>query len=117
MLKPFPFIVYNDENYNFSYEWSDLGYRMPSNTIAVCDRSSMYEFLGETNAYTIGIHNNYAYQNTNYYTKMKAIPLAGHKLTFELGWIKHKSHPLSPIAKEYIEELTKAVTPLITNNR
>lgn len=109
-LKPYPLIVYSEESYNFSLELQSLGYQMPVNIIEVCDRSSMYEFIAETNAYTIGIHNSYAYQNTNYYSKIKAIPLANQKFTLELGWIRHKNHPLSAIGKEYMKALENAVT-------
>lgn len=113
MLKPYPLIVYSDENYNFSLEWKNLGFAAPTNMIEVKDRSSMYEFITETSAYTIGIHNNYAYQNTNYYSKIKPVPIADRKLTFELGWVKHKGHPLSPIGTEYMEALQKAVTTCV----
>lgn len=113
MLKPYPIVVYSDKNYNFSLEWQSIGCQAPINIIEVCDRSSMYEFISETDAYTIGIHNTYAYQNTSYYSKIRAVPIANQKLTFELGWIKHKNHPLSSIGKEYMEALEYAVTTYV----
>lgn len=109
MLKDYPYVVYFDDNYNFNFEWSALGLDRPYNYIQVSDRASMNDFISQTDAFTVGIHNMNAYQNTAYYTNVKALPLLGQELTFELGWIKHKSHPLSAIAEEFVNELEETL--------
>lgn len=108
-LRPYPFIQYSEENYNAILELKNVGYEIPTNTIEVCDRASMYEIIAETSAYTIGSHNINAYQNTSYYEKIKPLPIAGGKLKIELGWIKNKNHFLSPIGEEYMAALKKAL--------
>lgn len=111
MLQSYPFISYSDERYNFSAEWSDMGIFNPYNCIYVTDRASMNDFLYNTNAYSIGIHNFNAYKHTTYYSNVRALPLLDYDLSIELGWISNKSRSLSPIASEYIESIKKVLTP------
>lgn len=109
MLRPFPYVAYFDDNYNLSFEQSGLGIDRPYNYIQVSDRASMNDFISQTDAYTLGIHSRNAYSNTEYYSNVRALPLTEPELLFELGWIKHKSHPLSAVAEEFINELEDIV--------
>ncbi|QOR35125.1 LysR family transcriptional regulator [Clostridium sp. 'deep sea'] len=103
MISNFPFVTYNDDQYNFSVEWAEVGIFNPNNRIYVSDRASMNDFLTNTNAFTVGVHNINAYNNTEYYKNLRALPFLDVDLTFELGWIANKSRPLSAIAQEYID--------------
>jgi len=105
MISKYAFVSFLDEQYNFSIEWAEMGIFNPYNRIYVSDRASMNDFLKNTDAYSIGIHNWNAYKNTEYYSNVKALPLLDYDLSVELGWISTKSRPLSPIAKEYIENI------------
>ena len=102
MLKGFPFITYQQE-YGSFYDYAR--FLRPLGTldyITVSDRATLIEFIANTDAFLIAAHNLSAYSNNAYYPNIKALPIQGIDVGFEIGWIKHKNHQLSNIGEEFL---------------
>ena len=106
-LSRYPFALYRDIQYSPSPEWKAFGFSDIQQRITVKDRATLYELLSNTDAFTMGIHNETAYSNTQYYADKCVLRLSGRHLMNELGYITNKSRPMSPIAEEYCRELLR----------
>ncbi|MDL2294629.1 LysR family transcriptional regulator [Ruminococcaceae bacterium OttesenSCG-928-D13] len=106
-LQDYALVMYRDMNFNFTSELSKLDMTARSNRIIVSDRNTMHEVLRNTDAYSIAAYTN-AYKTIEYYDNIRALKLLDSRFSFELGWIRNVSHPLSDIAKTYIERIGAA---------
>ena len=106
-LSQYPFAIYRDVQYSPTPEWKAYGFSEIQQKITVKDRATLYELLSNTDAFTMGIHNESAYNNTQYYADKCVLRLSGRHLKNELGYIVNKSRPMSPIAEEYCHELRR----------
>ena len=104
-LKEFPLVIYRDTNYSFSTVWSGLGLDPVLRKIIVQDRSSLYEIISHTDAFTLASHNMSAYEKTPYYTDICILRLQERKARLEIGVITSRNRPLSTIATRYLELL------------
>lgn len=102
MLDDYPIVMYIDTNFNFSSELEGIEIYTRKNRIIVSDRSTMHEVLENTDAYSIAAYTN-AYKKIDYYENIRAFELLDDRFSVELGWISNISHPVSDLAKEYIE--------------
>ncbi|MDD3921300.1 MAG: LysR family transcriptional regulator [Eubacteriales bacterium] len=103
-MLPYPIILYRDMNYNYTTEMELFSLNDRDNRIEVSDRATLHEFIQTTDAYSIAAYTG-AYESTQYYANIRAIPLDDARLNLELCWIQSQSRPLSPIAKEYVGAL------------
>lgn len=106
MLNDYPLVMYLDTNFNFSSELEGIDIYTRKNRIIVSDRSTMHEVLENTDAYSIAAYTN-AYKKVNYYENIRAFELLDDRFSIELGWISNISHPVSELAKEYVEMIEK----------
>lgn len=107
MLRDYPLVMYRDMDFNFSSELSKLDIYTRGNRIIVSDRNTLHEILNSTDAYSIAAYTN-AYRNIEYYDNIRALKLNDPRFSMELGWIRSISHPLSDLAVEYIDMVTKS---------
>ena len=84
-----------------------MGLSQIKQRITVKDRATLYELLSKTDAFTLGVHNRMAYQNTEYYADKCALRLTDNRMLLEIGFIVNRSRPLSPIAEAYLRELQR----------
>jgi DNA-binding transcriptional LysR family regulator len=108
-LAEYPMVVYKDVNYGFATEWEQLGLGNPKKRIVVSDRATMNEFIANTDAYTVAVHNKKAYVETAYYDDRRPLYLSDRSLELDICCITNKSRPLSVIAKEYVSELKRLI--------
>jgi len=108
-LQPYPMVVYRDASYDFSALWSALGIEDHGRRIMVSDRATLNELIATTDAYAVGVHNEYAYQTTQCYSNVQALRLVNNQVRMGIGYVVNRSRPLSPIAQEYIEDVRRIV--------
>lgn len=102
-LQAFPLLIYQDINYNDSNILDAIRKGGMRSKIVVNDRASLYELLENTDGYTLGAHNESAYENTEYYSKINVLRLEDRCYQMEIGCLKSMNRPLSDIASEYLE--------------
>ncbi len=109
-LWPYPFALYRDAQYSMAPEWELLGLHDMPQKITVGDRATLYELLGSTDAFTIGVHNRAAYTHTEYYADKCALHFSGdHPMWLEIGILTGKSRPLSRLAAGYRDRIRQIV--------
>ncbi len=105
-LEPFPLMTYTHMQEGvYSSIIGELNLPVSKNRILVSSRAANYEMLDQTPAYYITATPRRAYRHCKYYPTAKSLPLAGCKITGEIGWIKSTSYHLTPLANEFIEIL------------
>ncbi len=104
-LLQYPFAIYRDIHYSMDPVWDQLELSRIRQMITVKDRATLYEILGNTDAFTVGVHNRRAYDHTEYYSDKEALRLSDCRISLEIGCITNKSRPLSPTAAAYLSEI------------
>lgn len=106
-LNPYPYVQYTqgEDTYQFSEEivMPDI---KPQRMIHVTDRSTLFSIIKETDAYTVGT--GILFHSLN--DQFTAIPLKNPLDIMCVGWIKPDNASLSPEARNYIEQVQKALT-------
>ncbi len=109
-LRAYPFALYRDAQYGMTPEWELLGLHDMPQKITVGDRATLYELLGSTDAFTVGVHNRSAYTHTEYYSDKCALRFSGDRpIPLEIGMLTSKSRPLSPLAAGYRDRIRQIV--------
>ncbi|MBR6207453.1 MAG: LysR family transcriptional regulator [Oscillospiraceae bacterium] len=110
-MASFPFIAsYSDSLYNFSDGAplaAEVSQLMRSCNVFVSNRACLYDFLHNTNGYSISSNNANTYKQNPAYANIKAIPIRNPKFTFEIGWIKLERFQLSQMAEVFLQEIIK----------
>ncbi|MGN0981060.1 MAG: LysR family transcriptional regulator [Candidatus Avoscillospira sp.] len=106
-LLQYPLANYRDVHYSLLPGLNPMGLSQIKQRITVKDRATLYELLSKTDAFTLGVHNRMAYQNTEYYADKCALRLTDNRMLLEIGFIVNRSRPLSPIAEAYLRELQR----------
>lgn len=102
MLKKCPYISYTQNQKELFAFDSQLQGKGHYNRVTVSDSGTLHEILQQTDAFFIATYLDTAYQNTGYYPNLKAVPLRGIQVDFEIGWIRRLGAPTSDIASEFI---------------
>jgi len=101
-LCAYPFIMFDQKNSsfpNFAEEIIPLGFCPPQQIIYINDRSTAYNIMANSDAFTLGT--GLLPDNFNSYG-VTSIPIQGLSDEMQIGWIKLKDRALTPIAQEYI---------------
>ena len=106
-LSRYPMASYQDVHYSLLPGLGPMGLEHVKQMITVKYRATLYELLSKTDAFTLGVHNLMAYQNTDYYADKCALFLSDSKIQLEIGYIYNRSRPLSAIAEAYCRELQR----------
>ena len=78
--------------------------------IFASSRAATFEILAQTSdTYVIAATPLNVYEHFEYYPGTRVFTLKEHKYFAKLGWIKHKSASLTPVAQEFIDLLTKYI--------
>jgi len=104
-LSAYPFIMFDQKNSSFPYFAEEIipeGFNPPQQIIYINDRSTAYNIMVNSQAYTLGtglLPQNYGSNG------VISIPIKGLSDEMQIGWIKLKNRELTPIAQEYIHWL------------
>lgn len=90
----------------FSDIFSRLGIPENKNRIIAGSRAIIYDTLEHTDAYYVSSNLKQGYRKIETPKNLRSFLIDGCTITSEIGWIRHEDYTLSPIAKEFIKELT-----------
>lgn len=106
-LADYPMVVHPNLHAGpFSDIFSRLGIPENKNRIIAGSRAIIYDTLEYTDAYYVSSDSKQGYRNLETTSNLRSFILEGCTVTSEIGWIRHEDYVLSPIAKEFIKELT-----------
>ena len=108
-LLNYPIIKLSDTSYTSFPDWITLDLSNNEKQITVSDRSSLYEILARTDAFSLGAHKESAYKKYPDYPDIKILHLKGHNESLEIGCVQSLDHRLSGIAEEYLHMLRDAL--------
>lgn len=107
VLADYPMVVHpNLHTGPFSDIFSRLNIPENKNRIIAGSRAIIYDTLENTDAYYVSSDSQLGYRKQEATSNMRSFELEGCTITSEIGWIRHEDYTLSPIAKEFIKELT-----------
>lgn len=117
MLKPYPMVMYD---YTDSGPFADIFDRLKlptgTNRFVTSSRAVIYEILEHCDAYYLNSNYNYSMpaDDINNTTRhQRTLILSDCDITSEIGWVKNKNVPLSPIAEEAISMIRELLIPVI----
>ncbi|RHS66042.1 hypothetical protein DW954_08895 [Clostridium sp. AM45-5] len=90
----------------FSDIFSRLGIPENKNRIIAGSRAIIYDTLENTDAYYVSSDLQQGYRKMETPGNLRSFLIDECPITSEIGWIRHEDYMLSPIAKEFIKELT-----------
>lgn len=106
-LAEFPMAVYpNLHTGPYSDIFSKMKIPENKNRIIVGSRAVLYDTLEHTDAFYVSSDSQLGYRKFEKRTSLRSFILEGCNIGSEIGWIKHEDYILTPIAKEFIRELT-----------
>lgn len=107
MLSDYPMVVHS---YLHTGPYSDIFNRLHipynRNRIITGSRAVIYDTLEHTDAYYISSDSKIGYRNLETPMNIRSFSIENCEIQSEIGWIKHEDASLSPIAKEFIKEIT-----------
>ena len=107
VLVDYPMVVHpNLHSGPFSDIFSRLGIPENKNRIIAGSRAIIYDTLEHTDAYYVSSDLKQGYRKIETPKNLRSFLIDGCTITSEIGWIRHEDYTLSPIAKEFIKELT-----------
>lgn len=83
-----------------------LGIPENPNRIIAGSRAVLYDTLENTDAYYVSSNSKQGYRKLERSANLRSLILDGCEITSEIGWIKHEDYIMTPIAKEFIREIT-----------
>lgn len=107
-LAQFPSVSYEDmDHYHYSDKAWLIGVRSTKGEIIVGTRKELTEILENTNAFAVVSLNELHYRRFAHDDHIRRLRIKGCTLTHEFGWIMQNDHAPSPLAREFIEMLSK----------
>ena len=104
-LTSYPFVMFDQKHSSFPYFSEEIiptGFSAPEQTIYTNDRSTTYNILANSEAFTLGTGHLLETVNN---CGVVSIPIKGHTDEMQIGWIKLKNRELSQAAQEYVSLL------------
>lgn len=110
-LWDYPIIIYNESElgpYGSVIDAVGLGSR--PRRIVVSERSTLFELLDKTPCFSVTATDEIAYQNTDYYDKIRSIRMKNCQITGEIGWIKRRDMPQTNVVLDFLQILSSYYT-------
>ena len=110
-LWDYPIIIYNESElgpYGSVIDAVGLGGR--PRRIVVSERSTLFELLDKTPCFSVTATDEIAYQNTDYYDKIRSIRMKNCQITGEIGWIKRRDMPQTNVVLDFLQILSSYYT-------
>lgn len=76
------------------------------NVVEANDRTTAHEFIENGRAYACVVHCGGAYEKVDFFQYAKILPICDLPFQFELGWLTRKDSRRSPIALEYMADVS-----------
>lgn len=106
-LADFPMVLYPHLHTGpYSDLFLRLGIPENPNRIIAGSRAVLYDTLENTDAYYVSSNSKQGYRKLERSANLRSLILEGCEITSEIGWIKHEDYIMTPIAKEFIREIT-----------
>ncbi|MEG0292147.1 MAG: LysR family transcriptional regulator [Anaerovoracaceae bacterium] len=115
-LRDFPFVIYDDGNPETTLEKLVLGSGKEKCNISLSNMGAIMTFVNQTDGFTLDFNNKKSFEKFQLYKELRFIKVKNQPLESEFGWIMRKDYILSPIATEYINELTKVAVKIEKEN-
>lgn len=110
-LKDYPVIIYNESELGpYGSVASALGLGNHPRRIVVSERSTLFEMLDKTPCFSATATDEIAYQNTDYYDKIRSIRIKDCSITGEIGWIKRRDVPQTNVGLDFLQILSSYYT-------
>ena len=117
MLKEYPMVMYDYmDSGPFADIFSKLKLPVSRNRFVTSSRAVIYETLEHCDAYYLNSNYNYSMPDgelNNTVKYQRTLILSDCDITSEIGWVKNKDMPLSPIAEEAIQMISGLLIPVI----
>lgn len=115
MLKPYPMVMYDYmDSGPFADIFDKLKLPLAGNRFVTSSRAVIYETLEHCDAYYLNSNYNYSMPQeelNNTVKHQRTLILSDCDITSEIGWVKNKNMPLSPIAEEAIQMIRELLIP------
>lgn len=116
MLKPYPMVMYDYmDSGPFADIFDKLKLPVSGSRFVTSSRAAIYEMLEHCDAYYLNSNYNYSMpeQVLNHTVKnQRTLILSDCAITSEIGWVKNKNMPLSPVAEEAIRMICGLLIPV-----
>ncbi len=110
-VKDYPIIIYNESELGpYSSIIDAVGLSGHTRRIVVTERSTLFDMLDKTPGFSVAATDEIAYQNTDYYEKIRSFRLKNCVITGEIGWIKRTDSPQTPLVLEFLQILSSYYT-------
>lgn len=107
MLSDYPMVLHaNLHNGPYSDIFARIGIPANKNRIIAGSRAIIYDTLDNTDAFYVSSDCRAAYEGTETPKYLRSFILDGCSINSEIGWLRHEDYILTPIAKEFIHEVT-----------
>lgn len=117
MLKEYPMVMYDYmDSGPFADIFSKLKLPVPRTRFVTSSRAVIYETLEHCDAYYLNSNYNYSMPDkelNNTVKYQRTLILSDCEITSEIGWVKNKDMPLSPIADEAIQMISELLIPVM----
>ena len=110
-VQDYPIVIYNESElgpYTSIVEAVGLGGH--TRRIVVTERAALLDMLDKTPCFSVAATDEIAYQNTDYYEKIRSFRLKNCLITGEIGWIKRTDVPQTSLVLEYLQILSSYYT-------
>jgi len=110
-LRDYPIIIYNESELGpYASVLDAVGLENHPRHIVVSERSTLFDMLDETACFSVTATDEIAYQNTDYYDKIRSIRMKNCQITGEIGWIKRTDVPQTALVLEFLQILSSYYT-------
>lgn len=107
VLADYPMAVHSNLNTGpYSDIFSRLKIPYNRNRIITGSRAVIYDTLENTDAFYVSSNCERGYRNIETPSHLRSFVLEDCDIHSEIGWIKHEDYVLTPIAKEFVREIT-----------
>lgn len=107
-LKDYPLVV---PDYLYTGPYSDIFSRLnlppARNKIITSSRAVIYDTLENTDAYYVSSDSRLGYRNHDSSNNTRSFVLEDCPIKSEIGWVKHEDYAMTPVAKEFVREITR----------
>jgi len=106
-LADYPMVVYpNLHTGPYSDIFSKMSIPENKNRIIAGSRAVLYDTLEHTDAFYVSSNSKLGYRRLESPANLRSFILENCDVSSEIGWIRHEDYVLTPIAKEFVHELT-----------
>lgn len=110
-LESCPIIVYDESEWGpYASVLEAVGLGGHRRRIVVRERATLFDMLDKTPCFSVTATDEIAYQNTDYYDKIRRIRIKDCQITGEIGWIKRTDVPQTDTALAFLQILSSYYT-------